>query len=93
MKHGIIIIALGYPLYGNTAFNLALSIKSKCKDVPIALAIEEDNLSISDLTEREVGFFDHYLTVPAKHYTVNGKKEYQRSKLCLDIMAKQLGPS
>lgn len=91
MKQGIIIIALGYPLYGNTAFNLALSIKNKCSEIPIAIAIEEDNHSISDLTAREVGFFDHYLEVPASFYTVGGKKQYQRAKLCLDLMAKKLG--
>lgn len=89
MKYGIVIIALGYPLYGNAAFNLALSIKDKCKDVPIALVYESN--SLSELTENELTYFDEFLELPAKYYTVNGQKQYQRAKLCLDIFANQLG--
>jgi hypothetical protein len=89
MKYGIVIIALGYPLYGNCAFNLALSIKNKCPDVEIALVYED--LSISKLSERELGFFDLFVKLDEKHYTVNGKKQYQRAKLCLDIITNKLG--
>lgn len=89
MNYGIVIIALGYPLYGNAAFNLALSIKNTTKDVPIAIV--HDNQSISMLTEREHSFFDHYVTLPEKYYTIGDSKQYQRSKLCLDLIAKTLG--
>lgn len=88
MNYGIVIIALGYPLYGNCAFNLALSIKNTCKDIPIAIVHEDQ--SISKLTEKELEYFDHFVKLPASYYTVGGKKQYQRAKLCLDLIAKTL---
>lgn len=84
MKYGVVIIALGYPLYGNAAFNLALSLKHTSPDVPIALVFEPN--SISKLTKRELTYFDHFIELPESFYTVDGKKQYQRAKLCVNLV-------
>lgn len=84
MKYGIVIIALGYPLYGNAAYNLALSLKASTPDVPIALVYEPH--TISRLSDRELAFFDHFIQMPEDWYTINGKKQYQRSKLCVNLV-------
>lgn len=89
MKYGIVIVALGYPLYGNAAFNLALSIKHTTPDVPIAIVYEPQ--SISKLTERELTYFDHFVELPESYYTVGGKKQYQRAKLCVNLITNKLG--
>jgi hypothetical protein len=89
MKYGIIIVALGYPLYGNCAFNLALSLKATSKDVPIALVYEES--SIEKLTKRELSYFDHFIKLSPKWYTVQGTKQYQRVKLCVNQFTNELG--
>ncbi len=89
MNYGVVIIALGYPLYGNAAFNLALSLKAVSKDVKIAIVYE--NQSISELTEKELAYFDHWIELPESFYTINGSKQYQRSKLCLNLITNKLG--
>lgn len=88
MKYGIVIIALGYPLYGNTAFNLALSIKDQSPDIPIALVYEPS--ALAQLTEIELGFFDRFIELPAEYYMVKGKPQYQRAKLCIDLITAKL---
>ena len=89
MNYGIVIIALGYPLYGSAAFNLALSLKDKNPDVPIAIVYEPS--AISQLSERELAYFDHFIEIPESFYTVNGSKQYQRAKLCVNIITNKLG--
>ena len=89
MKYGIVIIALGYPLYGNAAFNLALSLKHTSPDVPIALVY--DSQSISKLTERELTFFDNFVELDEAYYTIGNSKQYQRSKLCVNLITNKLG--
>ena len=88
MEYGIVIIALGYELYGNAAFNLALSIKDSTPDVPIALVYEEN--SISKLSTRELTYFDKFVKIPESWYTVEGKKQYQRAKLCVNLVSNKL---
>lgn len=88
MKYGIVIIALGYPLYGNAAFNLALSIKNQSPDIPIAIVYEPS--ALTELTEMELGFFDRFIKLPEEYYMVKGKPQYQRSKVCLDLITEKL---
>lgn len=83
-KKGIVIIALGYPLYGNCAFNLALSIKQNSPDIPIALVYE--NQSISNLSKQEIDFFDHFVELDPSFFTVGASKQYQRAKLCVNMI-------
>lgn len=89
MSYGIVIIALGYPLYGNAAFNLALSIKNTTPEAEIAIVYESETLS--ELTEHELTFFDHFIKIPSEFYTVEGKKQYQRAKLCINQITNTLG--
>jgi len=89
MSKGIVIIALGYPLYGNAAFNLALSLKHTSPEIPIALVYETQ--SVSELSKRELAFFDEFIKLDEKFYTINGSKQYQRSKLCVNLIGNKLG--
>lgn len=83
MKHGIVIIALGYELYGSCAYNLALTIKAY--DPLINICIIHDNNAIKHLTPQELSFFDKLIEADKNDYTIRGKKEYQRLKVCVDI--------
>jgi hypothetical protein len=87
-KKGIVIIALGYPLYGNCAFNLALSIKKNSPDIPIAIVYEDQ--SICQLSPKELSYFDHFIELDPSFYTVQGakqEKQYQRAKLCVNLIS------
>ena len=42
---GIIMIATGHWLYGRSAYNLAMSIKAKDKNMPIALIANKETLA------------------------------------------------
>lgn len=87
-NYGIIIIALGNPLYGNCAFNLALSIKNVSPDVPIALIYQTQTLQ--SLSEQELKYFDEFVELDPSFYTVKGQPQYQRVKLCVNQVAKLL---
>lgn len=80
---GVCIIALGYPLYGNYAFNLALSLK--VHDPDIKIAILHDSEALSELNETEKKFFDHFIEIPEEAYTVDSKKEYMKAKLLVNL--------
>lgn len=79
MSKGIILVALGYPLYGTYALNLAMSIKAY-DSIPIMLI--HDKQSIAHLTKEEKALFDTMQVADEADYTVNGQKQYQRMKLC-----------
>lgn len=78
-KHGIVLVALGYPLYGNAAFNLAVGLKAYDPHVPITLI--HDDTAISELTDHEKKFFNTFVPLPVDEYIINGKPQYPRSKL------------
>lgn len=82
MRAGVIIIALGYKLYGSCAFNLAISLKAYDPNVNITLL--HDDASISHLEEKEKKVFDNLIFVPAEAYTIDGIKQYQYLKVCVD---------
>jgi alpha-N-acetylglucosamine transferase len=78
---GVLLIALGNPLYVRYALNLAASIKAKTPDIQIAL-VHDDSLSaieskVTDLSK----FFDHLIKAPKEIYTINGKPCYFKAKL------------
>lgn len=79
MSFGVCIVALGYPIYGNYAFNLALSLK--VHDPSIKIAILHDSEALSNLNDNERKFFDHFIEIPESVYVVGGNKEYMRAKL------------
>lgn len=74
---GIIIIACGNPIYGNMAFNLAMSLKCN-GDCHITCFYSES--SLSELSEAQLKYFDSTVEVPVKYYERNGNKIYQRIK-------------
>jgi hypothetical protein len=79
---GIVIVALGNSLYGNLAFNLALSLKANEPTIPIALFCNDT--AIARLKERHKGYFDHIIKVDPSDYLVDGKPQYQRVKCCVN---------
>lgn len=83
MRSGIVIIALGYNLYGSCAFNLAMSLKAYEPNVNITLL--HDNISIAHLEQNEKKIFDNLIFIPEDKYTINGQKQYQYMKLCVDL--------
>jgi hypothetical protein len=82
VKYGIVILALGYELYGSCAYNLALSIKAN--DTRIRVCILHDTKSIAHLTPKEKEVFDILQVVPEDYYMIEGKPHYFRAKLLLN---------
>lgn len=81
MAKGILLIALGNPIYGQMAFNLAMSIKAEDPKTEIALFYTDS--AISTLKEWHTKVFDHFYVVPEEAYMVDGKPQYQRCKLLM----------
>lgn len=82
MKHGIVIVALGYDIYGNCAYNLALSLKAYDSNIRVCLLYSES--AIAHLKKDELELFDFRTELPMEEYLVNGKPQYQRSKLVVN---------
>lgn len=82
MSFGVCIVAIGYPVYGNYAFNLALSLK--VYDPKVKIAIIYSSEALSELNENEKKFFDHFIELPEEAYTIDGKREYMRAKLLVN---------
>lgn len=76
-RFGIVIIALGYDLYGTCAYNLALSLKAYDSSIRVCLLYEPN--AIKKLTQPELDYFDSMIQVDAADY----KGGYQRTKLCV----------
>ena len=86
-KKGILLIALGNPLYGNLAYNLAMSIKARAQingDPATFIALVHDNNSISHLNEAQRFHFDQKIICPPEYYQHNGETHYLKSKLYID---------
>lgn len=82
MKYGIVIIALGYELYGSCAYNLALSLKSNDDHIPVCIL--HDSKSIAHLTPAEQAFFDIKVKVSESDYIIDGVPHYFKLKLLLN---------
>lgn len=78
MAKGVLIIACGHPIYGNMAFNLALTIKY---NAPCHITVAYSEQSLSELSDEQIKYFDKTIEVPEKYYLNNGKKAYQRIKV------------
>lgn len=76
---GILIIALGYDIYGNCAYNLALSLKAY--DDRIRVCLLYDTNGIKKLGKNELSLFDDLIEIPESEYLIDGRKQYQFSKL------------
>lgn len=73
--NGVAIIALGNKVYGQYAFNLALSIKWN-DNAPIAVI--HDNTSLESLSHEQLAYFDHLIECKEDF-----KGEYQKCKFLL----------
>ena len=82
MDFGIVIVALGYELYGSYAYNLTLSIKSYNPNIRVCLLHSEE--AVSHLKKNELSVFDQQIIIPEEEYLFNGKPQYQYAKLLLD---------
>ncbi len=79
---GIVLMALGKPIYGQYAFNLALSLKvnirSSQADYPIVL-FKEDS-AIETLTSSHLTVFDAVVDLPSEYYIYEDRIQYFRAK-------------
>lgn len=82
MKYGIVIVALGYELYGNCAYNLALSLKAYDSNIRVCLLYSKS--AIGHLKQEEKSTFDNLIELPESEYMVDGKPQYQRAKLVVN---------
>lgn len=64
MQKGILIIATGHHFYGRMAYNLAVTIKSKSKDLPIALIFQES--AVKHLTPAHFTIFNTLIKTEKK---------------------------
>lgn len=84
MSKGIVTFALGNPIYGRFAFNLALSVKKVCPHIPIVLYYEES--AIKDLDKNKLSFFAECIPMPEEYMRLQGSnnKDYFLPKLSLN---------
>ena len=85
----ILLVALGYEMYGNYAFNLALSIRKYNKEIPIYLMYE--NTAIIELTAKELSYFNGFIKAEKEMYSIDGINQYQYAKLHLFDIAEDIG--
>ena len=77
-EKGILLIALGHPIYGKMAAALAASIKATSQEIPIVLYCSEQ--STSRLMEGEKKLFDQMLIMPEEYYITNGVERFLKAK-------------
>lgn len=77
-KRGILLIALGDPMYGRMAANLITSIRFSDKDIPVHLVYSGN--SISHLSESRKAMFTSISECPPEYYSKNGKVCYFKAK-------------
>lgn len=78
MTKGIILLAMGNRIYGNMAFNLALSIKATNRTIPIILYT--DHNATGNLTDKHKAFFTEIRTLAPEYYIYDNKVMYFRAK-------------
>lgn len=77
-EKGILLIALGHPIYGKMAAALAASIKVTKTEIPIVLYCNEQ--SKSRLMEGEKKLFDQMHIMPEEYYKTNGIERFLKAK-------------
>jgi len=75
---GILLIALGHPMYGRMAYNLLTSIRFADKDVKVHLV--HNGNSMSHLSDEEKNQFTSSEICPKEFYTKNGKDCFIKAK-------------
>ena len=77
-EKGILLIALGHPIYGKMAAALAASIKATSAETTIVLFCSEQ--STTRLMEGEKKLFDQMHTMPEEYYITNGVERFLKAK-------------
>lgn len=77
-KRGVLLIALGHPLYGKLAYTLAQSLKFTSPELKIHLVFTQS--SISHLSASQIDIFDSMQDAPHDCYHRNGNLEYIKAK-------------
>ena len=67
MSRGIILLAMGDPMYGRLAFNAALSMKANDPNIHITLGYAES--ALADLFDYHRSYFDNFIEIPETFYT------------------------
>lgn len=81
MSRGILLVAMGHSVYGDMAFNLALSIRHSDKTIPIHLAWAAGAIGNLDQGQKKV--FSSMSEVPLEVYNSGSSSNYIRTKLFL----------
>lgn len=77
---GVVLIALGHPLYTHMAYNLALSLRFH-SDIPIVLFTQGGGINYLFADQKEI--FSEIRELPQEFYIVDGKEHFIKSKLHL----------
>lgn len=80
--HGILLLALGHPYYGDMAFNLAMSLKYTAPNIPITLVTDDAGLRY--LTDDQRKMFDGILKCPDLYTDFRGRKSFVKPKVYLN---------
>lgn len=78
MSRGVVLLALGYPIYGNWAAQLAASIHYSAPDVKIALLT--DNKGTKEIAPQYLKHFSEIIELPEECYTKEGMSNYLKAK-------------
>ena len=70
-EKGVLIVATGDKLYGEYAFNLALSLRANEQHIPIAVIT--DGGALASLSEGQRAYFDKIIMLPRSAYEIDGK--------------------
>jgi hypothetical protein len=82
MNRGVLLLALGNPLYSKLAYNLSVSLRHVSPDINITLIKAGD--SLSHLTDIDKYFFNKKAECPVDYFTNNGAIDYLKAKLYLN---------
>lgn len=81
MSEGIVLIAIGHPMYAHMAFNLAMSIRYHAPEIPISVIREKDSLNQLFQWQRDI--FTSEIQIDISSLIRNDKVEYLKAKTFL----------
>lgn len=79
---GVILLAMGSPLYGRLAFNCALTLKAQRPRTPVRLWWQGS--ALAELKPRHLDFFDERVELPQEFYRYGNQTQFFRVKTRLN---------
>lgn len=79
---GVVLLAMGSPLYGRMAFNCALTLKAQRPQTPVRLWWQ--GRALQELQQQHLDFFDELIELPQDYYIYDGKAQYFKVKTRLN---------